>query len=128
MAGDRVRHLGPGLSPGSPVPKGGGERHCYPPLSITSVLAVKTKTRSGCLCLVPVSPHLATCLGLGVPVMIRFVACGLSGKNLNSWRLHSLPGKCEVPGRQVRGGRKLAGLGEGSGGSNNKDVVGQGCG
>lgn len=58
---------------------------------------------------------------------IRPLACGLSGKNLNSRSLHSLPVKCEIPGRRVRSGKKLAGLGEGSRGSSNKEVVGQGC-
>lgn len=38
-----------------------------------------------------------------------------------------MPGKCEIPGRQVRGGKKLATLGEGSGSSDDKVVVGQGC-
>lgn len=62
--------------------------------------------------------HLPLCSipGLDGPRVIRPVTCGgSSGRNLNSSRVHSLPGG------QVRGGReRLAGLGEGSGGSSHK--------
>lgn len=93
--------------------------YCSSLLSITSALVGEMKTRPECLCPRPTSPHLAACLGWGVPVMIRPVA----RKNLNSQSLHSLPFWHERTGGQLRGcGKRLVGLGEGSRGLSNKEV------
>lgn len=111
MTGDRVGHSGPRLSPGRPQGLWGDTATPHP-FSITSVLAVKMKTRSGCLCLRPGSPHAAAHLGLGVAVTVRPVACALSGRHLDSWCLHSLPIKCEIPGGHVKVERRWQGWGK----------------
>lgn len=86
-----------------------GGRHYSAPFSITSALAGEMKTRSGRFVSQAHLPSFSSLFRFGGPSDDQVVACDSSGKNMNSWSLHSLPITHERPGGQMTGCREVDG-------------------